>query len=195
MSDLGAKLIIDALELIKNNADLLKLSKGNSIDPARVRQADSDVMMALFVKLDDMVRLLYSQGKVPWKSFAKVPAKNIYNMDKVATNCHDHRKKMIAWKSLSGRLFQECCSGDNKMPRHITLAITSCADGKLNELCFNLLLLYVNQTLQKLSKKNVKLFVLVKKLVKPLKKNVNWMELSQDAKKKFFDSIFNILML
>ena len=116
--------------LLKNNAELLKLCKGNSIDPARVRQADEEVLKTLFVKLDNMIRLLHSQGKVPWSSYADVPAASIYNMDEVATNCHNHRKKTIALKSLLGRLFQECNAGDNKMPMHITLAITSCATGK-----------------------------------------------------------------
>ena len=116
--------------LLKKNEQLLNLCKGNLIDPARVRQADEDVMQSLFVKLDNMVKLLHTQGKVLWKSFADVPAASIYNMDEVATNCHHHRKKMIATKTLLGRLFQECGSGDNKMPIHITLAITSCATGK-----------------------------------------------------------------
>ena len=63
--------------IIKNNADLLKLCKGNSIDPKRVRQADKEVLQALFVKLDNMVQMLHSQGKVPWKSYADVPAESI----------------------------------------------------------------------------------------------------------------------
>ena len=117
--------------LIKENSDLLKLTKGNSIDPKRVRQADADVRNALFVKLDNFVRLLHSQGKVPWKSFAEVPGDCMANMDKIATNAHDHRKKLIAARSRLGRLFQEVNSGDNKMPFHISICITTTPNGKL----------------------------------------------------------------
>ena len=46
--------------LIRDNCELLKLTKGNSIDHKRVCQADVDVRNALFVKLDNFVRLLYS---------------------------------------------------------------------------------------------------------------------------------------
>ena len=96
----------------------------------RVRQADKEVLKTLFVKLDNMIRLLYSQGKVPWSSYAYVPVTSIYNMDEVATNCHNHQKKTIALKLLLGILFQECSAGDKKMPMHITLASTSCATNK-----------------------------------------------------------------
>ena len=118
--------------IIKANSDLLKLTRGNSIDPKRVRQADTDVRDALFVKLENFIKFLYQQGKIPWKSFSEIPPEYIYNMDEVATNTHDHRKKVIACKLDLGRLYQEVIGGDSKMPFHITVCITSRADGKFS---------------------------------------------------------------
>ena len=37
-------------------------------------------------------------------------------MDEIATNAHNHRKKLIADKLHYGRLFQKVNAGDNKMP-------------------------------------------------------------------------------
>ena len=125
--------------LIKANKDLLGLVKGNSIDPKRVRQATKDVRNALFVKLDNYVKMLHSQGKVPWESAHDVPPEDWNNMDEIATNAHDHRRKIIAAKNRLGRLFQEVNAGDNKMPFHITLCIVTKASGKLNLFYFNLL--------------------------------------------------------
>ena len=123
--------------IIKSRKDLLTLMKGNSIDPKRARQAKVDVRDALFVKIDNFIKMLHSQGKVPWKSFADVPAHCINNMDEIATNAHDHRKKIIAIKNHLGRLYQEVNAGDNKMPFHITVCITSKGTGKLNNYnCF-----------------------------------------------------------
>ena len=117
--------------IIKSNKKLLTLVKGNSIDPKRVRQADEDVRDALFVRVDSYVKMLHSQGKVPWKSAAEVPADRWNNMDEIATNAHDHRKKVIAAKQHLGRLYQEVNSGDNKMPFHITVCIISRGNGEL----------------------------------------------------------------
>ena len=116
--------------ILKTNDELLCLMKGNSIDPKRFRQADVDVRNALFVKLENFIKLLYNQGKIPWKSVSEIPLHCMSNMDKIATNAHDHRKKVIADKLRLGRLFQEVNSGDNKMPFHITVCITSTPSGK-----------------------------------------------------------------
>ena len=116
--------------ILTKHDELLCLMKGNSIDPKRVRQADVNVRNALFVKLESFIKLLCSQGKIPWQSFADIPAHCMSNMDEIATNAHDHRKKVIADKLRLGRLFQEVNSGDNKMPFHITVCITSTPTGK-----------------------------------------------------------------
>ena len=49
--------------IIANNKTLRKL-KGNLIDPKRVRQANTDVRIAMFVRLENYVKLLYRQGKI-----------------------------------------------------------------------------------------------------------------------------------
>ena len=115
--------------LISRNKELLGMFSGNALDPARVRQAHVDVKDALFVKLDNYIKFLYESGKVPWKSWSEVPPDAMNNMDKVATNCIDHRKKLIGDALHLRRLFQELC-GDSKMPMHITLCITTKPTGK-----------------------------------------------------------------
>ena len=107
--------------------------KGNSIDPKRVIQADEAVLEALFVKVDNYIKILHSQGKVPWKNASKIPSSSQSNMDKIATNAHSHCKKIIADKLHCGRIFQEVNAGDNKMPMHILLCITIQPSGKFNK--------------------------------------------------------------
>ena len=128
------------IRIISRNSELLRLVRGNSIDPKRVRQADQDVRNAMFVKLDNMIKLLHNQGKVPWSSLAEVPGDCLSNMDKLAVNAHSHRKKVIApvssYLDEKGRLYQETSSGDSKMPFHITIALTTTANGKLNYAIF-----------------------------------------------------------
>ena len=88
-------------------------------------------MEALFVKLENYVKILHNQGKVPWASASDILAKNQSNMDEIATNFHSHCKKMIADKLCLGRLFQEANAGDSKMPMHISMCITSKPCGEL----------------------------------------------------------------
>ena len=116
--------------LIERNKELLTLMKGNSIDPKRVRQADENVMEGLFVKVNNYIKLLHSEKKVPWESASDIPPECMSNMDEIATNAHNHRKKLIADRLRLGRLFQEANAGDNKMPMHISLCITSKPCGK-----------------------------------------------------------------
>ena len=131
-------------QIVANNKTLRKL-RGNSIDPKRVRQANTDVRNAMFVRLENFVKLLHSQGKIEWSSFKDIPATNISNMDELAVNAHDHRHKIIApvsvllaegLNSRSGRIYQETSAGDNKMPMHVTLALTSQPNGKFYRLNF-----------------------------------------------------------
>ena len=70
-------------------------------------------MEALFVKLENYVKILHNQGKVLWASASYIPPKNQTNMDKIAKNCHSHRKNMIVDKLRLGRLFQEANAGDS----------------------------------------------------------------------------------
>ena len=117
--------------IMSENRYLLTLIKGNSIDPKRVSQADEDVMHALFVKFDNYIKILHSENKVEWKDASTIPPDCISNMDEIATNAHNHRKKLIADKLHYGRLFQEVNAGDNKIPFHISMCITSKPKGKL----------------------------------------------------------------
>ena len=83
----------------------------------------------MFIKLDNMIKLLHKQGKVPWSSLAEVPADCLSNMDKLVMNAYNHRKKVIvpviSYLDEKGCLYQETGSGDNKMPFHITIALAT----------------------------------------------------------------------
>ena len=118
--------------IILENNELLKLMRGNSIDPKRVRQADDNTLQSTFVKLENYVKILHRQGKIKWSSFAEVPAENMSNMDELSTNVHNHRKKVIASSTHLGRLFQEVNGGDSKMPFHISVCVTSKPTGRLS---------------------------------------------------------------
>jgi len=50
-------------------------------------------------------------------------------MDKVATKTSKHRKKIIGSKGNLGRAFQITPEGDGRMPFHITMCVSTCADG------------------------------------------------------------------
>ena len=113
------------------SADELRERKGKGIDPKGGKKGDESVMEAIFVKLENYVKILHNQGKVPWASASDIPAKNQSNMDKIATNSRSHRKKMIAVKLRLGRLLQEANGGDIKMPMHISMCITSKPCGEL----------------------------------------------------------------
>ena len=96
--------------IIAANSDLLRLVRGNSIDPKRVCQADPDVRNSMFVKLENYIKFLHAQGKIPWASFVDAPAKKMSNMDKLVVNAHDHRKKVITsvtkWREMYGEYHQ-----------------------------------------------------------------------------------------
>ena len=116
--------------LVKDNKELLTLMKGNSIDLKRVRQADKNIMQGIFVKFKNYIKMLHLQGKVLWRSAYDIPPDCLLNMDEIATNSHNDCKRLIADKLHLGRLFQEVNAGDNKMPMHISLCITSQPKGK-----------------------------------------------------------------
>ena len=122
--------------IIVPHKDLLALVKGNSIDPQRVRQETKDIRDSLFVRVDSYIKHLHSQGKVPWKSSVEVPPDWWNNMNKIATNAHDHCRKVIAAKHRLGNLFQEVNAGDNKMPFHITVCIVTKGNGKFMFILF-----------------------------------------------------------
>ena len=110
--------------LIQKHGNLLNLPKGNAIDPACVSQATKDVHDAMYTKLDNYIKILHAEGRVPWKFFEDILPLNMSNTDKVATNTHDHRKIVVGDNTHSGRLFQLMQCGDGKIQFHITLCIT-----------------------------------------------------------------------
>ena len=81
--------------MLRNNEEIIKLVYGTAIDPAQICQADAEVRDCEFVKLELYMKLLYDMGKIPWKTYSKIPRLNIYNMDEVATNTYAHRRKII----------------------------------------------------------------------------------------------------
>ena len=105
------------------------LRKGGSIDIARADKANEDTRDTMFMKLDEYVYLLHRMGISPWERWADVPARNKYNMDEVGTDTTKRRKKIYAEESFLP-LFRRTAEGDGKMNRHITLCITTRADGK-----------------------------------------------------------------
>ena len=129
--------------LLKKNSTILGLISGNTIDPARVRQADENVRDTEFIKLENYISLLFAMNKVPWCIYAEIPKENLYNIDEVATNCYNHRRKIIYRASRLGRAFEMTPGGDGHMPYHITPCLMSCANGEKKTLylllCFFLI--------------------------------------------------------
>jgi hypothetical protein len=64
----------------------IKLSSSSSIDPACAAQVNDNIWEDYFCKLDAYINVLYKMGRLKWKSFAEIPAKNIYNMDEVGSD-------------------------------------------------------------------------------------------------------------
>ena len=86
----------------------------------------------MFAKLDSYIRLLNAIGLVSWKNYQEIPSDCLYNMDEVGNDTTKHRKKVIVGKSQDAnmRTFVKTPEGDGHMPWHITVCITTRADGK-----------------------------------------------------------------
>ena len=82
--------------LLRDNTDLLQLTKGNFIYSRRVCQYNIDVPETCFVKLENYIKILHSQVKVKQALLADLTPENIFNMDKVETYDHNQRKQIIA---------------------------------------------------------------------------------------------------
>ena len=133
-------------EVLKNMQekfkDLVKLKTPASIDPKRAEKATEETRDTMFSRLEYYVELLHHMGLVPWKSFADVPAHCKYGMDEVGTDTTKRMGKILVLSDYLGPLFQVTPEGDNKMNHHITLCLTTRADGKKN--CITLTLFYFN---------------------------------------------------
>ena len=80
---------------------------GHFIESNYVRQVHTGVKNSMLVKIESIITLLHSQGKIPWSSFEDILPENIFNMDKVTTNLYDQCKKIdhkhfAPWSTLSG---------------------------------------------------------------------------------------------
>ena len=113
----------------------LKLLGSSGIDPQRASQANEAVRDAYFCKLDAYINILYSMGRIKWKSFADVPNKFIYNMDELSSDTTKRRKKVAVAVDKSNksksdvRNYTITPEGD-RMPFHITVCLTTRADGQ-----------------------------------------------------------------
>jgi hypothetical protein len=108
----------------------VKVVEAGSLDPARSRKATQETRDAVFFKLDRFIKTLHETVKVPWKSFSEVPADKKFNMDEVSNDTTKHRSRIIADALYMVRRFQLTPEGDGRMNMHITVCITTRADGK-----------------------------------------------------------------
>ena len=106
------------------------VSTSSSIDPARATQANKDVRDSMFTKLENYIVLLHELGIFKVKSYSEIKSFQIYNMDECAIDTTKTNKKILCSKEEVSRLFQITPEGDRKMNLHISIALTSRADGK-----------------------------------------------------------------
>jgi len=90
----------------------------------------------MFSKLNAYIQILFAMGAIPWKKYNDIPADAIYNMDEVGNDTTKHRNKILTKKTASGtkevnstRTFMRTSEGDGRMPWHITICLTTRADG------------------------------------------------------------------
>jgi len=137
--------------LLQRQSDLVELVKCPSVDPVRLDNVSDEILDALFAKLDSYVKLLVSMKCVESSvlGFGDLSPRRIYNADEVQLNTlkrdrefcilekAEGRKKMKQSKSRQkptrpkGQNFRRTKEGDKKMKRHVTIMVTSRADGKL----------------------------------------------------------------
>ena len=92
---------------MKKSNDLLRLIRFNSIDTKKAQKAQVlDVRNYMFVRLENMIKLLFSQGKMKWRAFSDIAPENMSNIDKAATNLHNQQKRLIASVLHIGWLYQ-----------------------------------------------------------------------------------------
>ena len=68
----------------------------SSLDPKRAAKATPELRDKWFAKVDGYVRRLYSEGKIPWPTFDKIPARCKYNVDEDAANAAKGRSMGLA---------------------------------------------------------------------------------------------------
>jgi len=124
--------------MLLHHKDLVKVLAAASRDPKRACQATVDTRDAMFSKLTSYIELLNGMGVIPWKTYCDIPSNSIYNMDELGNETTKHRNKVIQKKKKNGaneadttRTFMRTAEGDGRMPWHITVCLTTRADGKL----------------------------------------------------------------
>ena len=122
--------------LLARHKELVKIVAAASLDPKQARQATEETRDAMFLKLISYIELLHSMGEIPWKNYCDIPPNSIYNMDKLGNDTTKHRNKVICQrtsvetdKASNTRAFMRTSEGDGRMPWHITVCLTTRADG------------------------------------------------------------------
>ena len=64
------------------------------------------------------------------KTFSEFKSNTIYNMDKLALDTTKRSQKVLCSKKQIRRLFMITPDGDDKMNMHISIALSTIADGK-----------------------------------------------------------------
>jgi len=119
--------------LFRRHGDLLKIVQASSLDPKRAKQASKEMRDGMFAKLDSFVHLLHAMKLVPWQNYQEIPPQCLYNMDEVGNDTTKHRKKVVVAKTDKAtemRTFLKTPEGDGRMPWHITVCLTTRADGE-----------------------------------------------------------------
>ena len=116
---------------IKRNEKLRsKVRNTSSLDPARASQACEITRDCMFTKLENYVCLMNELGLCKEKSYRDFKSSCLYNMGECAMDTTRSKKKVICSHEDMKRLFRITPEGDGKMNVHVTIALTSRADGK-----------------------------------------------------------------
>ena len=118
--------------LQRNNELQSKVRSASSIDPARAAQASKYTRDCMFTKLNSYVVLMHELKICKEKTFSEFKSDAIYNMDELALDTTRRSRKVLCSKDQLCRLFMITPKGDDKMNMHISIALTTRADGKLN---------------------------------------------------------------
>jgi len=88
----------------------------------------------MFAKLDSYIHLLNAMKLVPWHNYQEISSDCLYNMDELGNDTTKHHKKVVVGKTSNTakavRTLVKMPKGDGHMPYHITVCLTTCADGK-----------------------------------------------------------------
>ena len=114
-----------------------KVRMSAALDPLWAAQASEETRATFFTKLNNYIEMLHSLKYLPETNYGELCASRngltrLYNMDEVAVDTTQHRNKVICSKEYAKRCFSITPEGDGKMNFHVSIALTTRADGKLN---------------------------------------------------------------